>query len=99
MRNRLRMRRHVFGLLRETELDGEQDGPVEGVMRPGPSTSRPHVPIDEMASFMLHRDLRSSPITTSGGRLVGLLRRQDATRAAHEQHERQAEGGSQEAGR
>jgi Mg/Co/Ni transporter MgtE len=89
--------RVVFGLLREAELDGDQDGPVEKVMRPGPSTFRPHVPIEEMASFMQQHDLTSSPITTSDGRLIGLLRRQDAIRVAHEQHEHQAERGSQEA--
>jgi Mg/Co/Ni transporter MgtE len=91
--------RVVFGLLRETELDGEQDGPVARVMRPGPSTFRPHVPIEEMASFMLQHDLMSSPITTSDGRLIGLLRRDDAIRLAHEQHEHQAERGSRETSR
>src|SRR5919197_56123 len=46
--------------------------------------NRPHVPIAEMARFMVDHDLDSSPITTSDGRLVGLLRRQDATRVAGE---------------
>jgi Mg/Co/Ni transporter MgtE len=53
-------------------------------MRPGPSTFRPHVPIEEMAHFMVHHDLPSSPVTTSDGRLVGLLRREDAARVAVE---------------
>jgi len=38
---------------------------------------------------MIEHDLDSSPITTSDGRLVGLLRRQDAARAALELHERE----------
>jgi predicted transcriptional regulator len=42
------------------------------------------VPIAEMAGFMVDHDLESSPITTSDGRLVGLLRRQDATTVAEE---------------
>jgi Mg/Co/Ni transporter MgtE len=84
--------RVVFGLLRGGELDADRDGPVEQVMRPGPSTFRPHVPIEEMAQFMRQHDLPSSPITTSGGRLVGLLEREDALRVAHEQHERARKG-------
>jgi predicted transcriptional regulator len=58
-------------------------------MRPGPSTFRPFVSIEEMAAFMIEHDLESSPITTSDGRLVGLLRRQDAAKAALELHERE----------
>jgi CBS domain-containing protein len=78
--------RVVFGLLREKELDHEGDEPVERVMRPGPSTFRPHVPIEEMAAFMMEHDLANSPITSSDGRLIGLLRKEDAARVAHELH-------------
>jgi Mg/Co/Ni transporter MgtE len=76
----------VFGLLREAELNGAEDQAIERVMRPGPSTFRPHVPIEEMAEFMVVHDLPSSPITSSDGRLVGILRREDAVRVAHELH-------------
>lgn len=79
--------RVVLGLLREAELESGRDEPVEQVMRPGPSTFRPHVPIEEMAAFMAEHDLHTSPVTTSDGRLVGLLRREDAVRTAHELHE------------
>ena len=79
--------RVVFGLLRGDELaKGESDEPVEAVMRPAPSTFRPHVPIGEMAHYMIDHDLASSPITTSDGRLVGLLKVEDAARVTHEQH-------------
>ena len=78
--------RIVLGLLREAELEKGTDEPVERVMRPGPSTFRPHVPIEEMAHYMVHHDLVSSPITTSDGRLLGLLTVEDAARVAHEQH-------------
>jgi Mg/Co/Ni transporter MgtE len=77
--------RVVLGLLRAEELQRGQDEPVEQVMRPGPSTFRPHVPIEELAHFMIHHDLPTSPVTTSDGRLVGLLRREDAARVALEQ--------------
>lgn len=76
--------RVVLGLLRAEELR-RGDEPIERVMRPGPSTFRPHVPIEELAHHMIHHDLPASPVTTSDGRLVGLLRREDAARVALEQ--------------
>jgi predicted transcriptional regulator len=78
--------RVVFGLLREAQLERDGDESIERVMRPGPSTFRPHVSIGELAEFMVSHDLRSSPITTSDGRLVGLIRQEDAVHAAHELH-------------
>jgi Mg/Co/Ni transporter MgtE len=77
--------RVVLGLLREEELERPQ-GRIEQVMRPGPSTFRPHVPIEEMADFMVAHDLPTSPITSSDGRLIGILRREDAVHVAHQQH-------------
>src|SRR5216684_7496203 len=78
--------RIVLGLLRKKELAGDSGQPVERAMRPGPSTSRPYVSIAEMAAFMVEHNLDSSPITTSDGRLVGLLLKEDAVRVAHELH-------------
>ena len=77
--------RVVLVLLRAEELRRGQDESIERVMRPGPSTFRPHVPIEELAHHMIHHDLPASPVTTSDGRLVGLLRREDAARVALEQ--------------
>lgn len=82
----------VLGLLRRKELDGDPDQPVERAMRPGPSTFRPFVPIEEMATFMDEHALESSLITTSDGRLVGLLKKEDAARVARELHEHQEAG-------
>jgi predicted transcriptional regulator len=84
--------RIVLGLLRHKELETEENEPVERVMRPGPSTFRPHVGIVEMAEFMIEHETESSPVTTSDGRLVGVLFRTDAAKAAlklHELHERE----------
>jgi CBS domain-containing protein len=78
--------RVVLGLLRKKELAGEPVQPVERAMQPGPSTFRPYVAIAEMAAFMAEHNLDSSPITTSDGRLVGLLLKEDAVRVAHEAH-------------
>jgi Mg/Co/Ni transporter MgtE len=72
--------RVVLGLLRDGELQRGQDELIEQVMRPGPSTFRPHVLIEELAHRMVHHDVPTSPVTTSDGRLVGLLRREDAAR-------------------
>jgi CBS domain-containing protein len=73
----------VLGLLRSEQLEEEPPGlAVEKAMRPGPSTFRPYVPIKEMADYMVEHQLDSVPITTSGGKLVGVLRKADATRQA-----------------
>jgi CBS domain-containing protein len=74
--------RVVLGLLRAKELAADPELRIERAMRPAPSTFRPNVPIDEMARYMADHDLESSPITTGDGRLIGLLRRDDADRAA-----------------
>jgi predicted transcriptional regulator len=79
--------RVVLGLLRAKELDGDPASRIEEAMRPGPSTFRPHVAVAEMAHHMVDHDTESSPITTSDGRLVGLLLRADAVRTAHELHD------------
>ena len=76
--------RVVLGLLRQEELE-RPEGRIEQVMRPGPSTFRPHVPIEELANFMVAHDLPTSPITSSDGRLIGVLRREDAIHVAHQQ--------------
>ena len=69
--------RVVLGLLRAKELQADPDLPVERAMRPGPSTYRPFVSVAEMRRTMIDRNLPSSPVTTSDGKLVGLVRRRD----------------------
>jgi Mg/Co/Ni transporter MgtE len=76
--------RVVIGLLRSKELAGDPDQRVESAMRPGPSTFRPFVPLDEMAHFMLEHKIANAPITTSDGRLVGLLMQEDVISAMKE---------------
>ena len=75
--------RVVLGLLRATELESHPTLPVERAMRPGPSTYRPHVSVEEMARIMARRDLENFPVTTSDGRLVGLVRREDVDAVEH----------------
>jgi predicted transcriptional regulator len=74
--------RVVLGLLRAAELAKDPTLTIEVAMRPGPSTYRPYVPIKEVADAMSKRNLECSPITTSDGKLVGLLYRTDAVREA-----------------
>jgi Mg/Co/Ni transporter MgtE len=76
--------RVVMGLLRGDQLAGDPARSIEQAMRPGPSTFRPNVAITEMAAYMAEHNLESSPVTTSDGRLVGLLMRTDADQAALE---------------
>jgi CBS domain-containing protein len=78
--------RVVLGLLRAKELDEGGDTVAERAMRPAPSTFRPNVGVLLMAATMVEHDLPNAPVTTSDGRLVGLLVREDLLRAAHELH-------------
>ena len=73
--------RVVLGLLRSAELEKDADLLIERAMRPGPSTFRPYVSLHEMAHFMVEHKLENAPITTSDGRLVGLLLQTDVVAA------------------
>ncbi len=77
--------RVVFGLLRSKELAKDAELTIEQAMRPAPSTFRPYRAIKEIAEHMTTHMVDNSPITTSDGRLVGLLLRKDAVRVAREQ--------------
>ena len=71
----------VFGRLFESDLRGEPTARIEEVMHPGPSTFRPHVAASEMLAYMRKHGLRTALVTTSIGRLVGLIFREDLERA------------------
>jgi len=73
--------RVVLGLLRSKELSMDAAQPTEKVMRPGPSTFRPYVSLHEMLHFMVDHNLENTPVTTSDGRLVGLLLQKDVVAA------------------
>ena len=77
--------RVVLGLLREKEISTDPGATVERVMRSGPTTFRPDVPVGKVAGRMRERRARTVLVTTSDGRLVGLLYRDDAERLAGEQ--------------
>jgi len=82
--------RVVLGLLRERKLAGDPDTLVEAAMLPGPKTFRTYASAKEVADFLTEHDMANCPITTSDGRLVGLILREDAVRAAAAAGERPA---------
>ena len=74
--------RVVLGLLRERELSSDPKSPVEEAMRNGPATFRPNEPVGKMAKRMHARGATAVLVTTSDGRLVGLLHRKDVEQLA-----------------
>ena len=68
--------RVVLGLLGEDGLGDDDGRRAEEVMREGPSTFRPDVPVEEMVGYLReHERLGQVLVTTPEGRLLGALRR------------------------
>ena len=72
----------VLGLLASDALRADATTIAEDAMREAPSTYRPHVALEKIVEALEGRSRASVLITTSAGRLVGLLRRQDAEETA-----------------
>jgi CBS domain-containing protein len=68
----------LLGRLRRAALDGDADARAERVMEPGPATVRADIPVDKLVERMRRRDLQALLVTTPQGRLLGVVRRQDA---------------------
>ncbi len=73
--------RVVLGRVRGTAWGGPDDALVEDVMDAGPTTVRPNESLAALTERMQGHGSRSVLVTTSDGRLVGLLERADAERA------------------
>ncbi len=71
--------RVVLGLLEGEALDGGAATAADA-MREGPTTIRPHVTLDDTVKSLAAHRREQVLVTTSDGRLVGLLRRADAER-------------------
>jgi CBS domain-containing protein len=71
----------VLGRIGRLAIRRERDVSAEEAMTPGPSTIRPSARLSDMVERMRTRNLMSLPVTTSDGRLVGLLTRRDAEQA------------------
>src|SRR3989442_2350697 len=72
--------RVVLGRLGRNTLEADDGTTVEQTMTPGPSTIRPSARLETMVERMRRQNLTSLPVTTSDGRLAGLLVREDAER-------------------
>lgn len=71
----------VLGRLGRAALARADDVSVEEAMSEGPSTVRPSARLQELVDRMQRQQLSNLPVTSSDGRLVGVLRRDDAEAA------------------
>jgi Mg/Co/Ni transporter MgtE len=71
----------VLGRLGRRAIRGREDVSAENAMTLGPSTIRPSARLSDMVERMRKQNLTNLPVTTSDGRFVGLLTRQDAEEA------------------
>jgi CBS domain-containing protein len=70
----------VLGRLGRRAIRDREDVTADRAMTLGPSTIRPSARLRDVAGRMHRLKLTSLPVTTSDGRLVGLLLRKDAER-------------------
>ena len=70
--------RIVLGRLRGDALRGDPGATVESVMESGPTTTRPDDPLEAITERLQSARVASILVTTSDGRLVGILYRRDA---------------------
>jgi CBS domain-containing protein len=71
--------RVVLGLVHEDAAGGE-DPTVEQRMELGPTTFRPYLTVEQIADYIQRKNSDTVVITTSDGRLVGALRKEDLHR-------------------
>jgi CBS domain-containing protein len=74
--------RVVLGLVRSEDLGGDDARRASEVMQEGPSTHRPHLTAKEMASRLERHPASRVIVTTSAGRLVGVVLAKDIEAAA-----------------
>ena len=72
----------VLGRIGRKALASDEDVSAEEAMSLGPSTVRPSIGTDALLARMRERRLKSYVVTTSDGRLVGLVRRDELEPAA-----------------
>ncbi len=68
----------VLGRIGRRAIRGRADVTAEEAMTPGPSTIRPSARLGAVVERMQRQNLSNLPVTTSDGRLVGLLSRREA---------------------
>ena len=70
----------LLGRLRKAALQGDPDAAAQDVMEPGPSTVRADSKPERLAERMRTHNLQTMVVTTPEGRLLGVVRRDDAER-------------------
>jgi predicted transcriptional regulator len=71
----------VVGLLRGDALSKDPDARVGDVMELGPKTLRPSNPVEKLLQSRANEGVKNWVVTTSHGKLLGLLVRRDAEAA------------------
>lgn len=69
--------RVVLGRVRRSRL-AEAGESVEPLLESGPSTIRPHTPIEDLAARLARSEVRTLIVTDPEGKLLGVVRRADA---------------------
>jgi hypothetical protein len=69
--------RVVLGRVRRSRL-ADAGASVEGLLEPGPSTIRPHAPIEDLAARFARSEVQTLIVTDPEGKLLGVVRRADA---------------------
>jgi predicted transcriptional regulator len=72
--------RTLLGRLGKAVLEGNPDAAAQQVMEPGPATVRPDRQLADLLEPMRTHNLQAMVVTTPEGRLLGVLRRDDAER-------------------
>jgi CBS domain-containing protein len=89
----------VLGRLRASKLDESAAGTAEAVMEPGPTTVRPDERLEELVERMRQAEVGQIIVTTPDGRLIGVLRRDEAeTFLHHSLHHHHEYGHEQDSG-
>jgi CBS domain-containing protein len=81
----------VLGRVHADALESGRGQSIESVMEAGPTTVRPNERLEELVERMQKKRIDQILVTTPDGRLVGILRRDDAERLLdRHQHKREA---------
>lgn len=72
--------RIVLGRVRRSRLAGA-GASVEALLEPGPSTIRPHTPIEDLAARVARSEVQTLIVTDPDGKLLGVVRRSDIDEA------------------
>lgn len=67
----------VLGRVRRSGLGADPNATAETLLEPGLSTVRAHIEAAELGRRLRERDLATAVVTTPGGRLIGVVRRED----------------------